>query len=141
MDVAVGGGDEADVHMQFIVAANAGVGAVLQETEQFGLERAAHVADFVQEDGAVVGFLDAAEFLFDGAGEGALFMAEKFAFQEVFRNGGAVDADVIVLAPLAQTVQGAGDEFLARAAFAQDQNGGVGRAEFCDQLAQLLHPG
>ena len=105
MDIAVGRGNETDVHMQFIVAADAGVSAVLQKTEQFGLERAAHVADFVQEDGAVVGFLDAAEFLFDGAGEGAFFMAEKFAFQEVFRNGGAVDADVIVLAPLAQSVQ------------------------------------
>ena len=116
-DVAVGGGDEADVHVQFIVAADAGEGAVFQKAEQLGLERAAHVADFIQEDGAAVGFFDAAEFLFDGAGEGALFMAEKLAFEQVLGNGGAVDADVIVLAALAQAVQGAGDRVPCRCRF------------------------
>jgi hypothetical protein len=133
-DVAVGGGDEADIHVQFIIAADAGEGAVFQEAEQFGLERAAHVADFVEENGAVVGFLDAAEFLADGAGEGAFFVAEQFAFEEVFRDGGAVDADVIVLAAQAQAVQGAGDQFLARAAFAEDEDGGVGGGDALDKL-------
>ena len=136
-DVAVGGGDEADVHLKFLVAADAGEGAVFEEAEEFGLEGAAHVADFIQEDGAAVGFLDAAEFLADGAGEGAFFVAEEFAFQEVFGDGGAIDADVILLAAAAQAVEGAGDEFLAGAAFAQDEDGGVGGGDGLDELAQF----
>ena len=93
-DVAVGGGDEAHVDPQFLRAAHAGEAAVLEEAQQLGLERPAHVADFVQEDGAAVGFLDAAGFLLQGAGEGAFFVAEQLAFQQRFGDGGAVDADV-----------------------------------------------
>ena len=140
-DVAVGGGDEADVHFEFLVAADAGEGAVFQEAEEFGLEGAAHVADFIQEDGAAVGLLDAAEFLADGAGEGAFFMAEEFAFEEVFGDGGAIDADVIFLAAPAQAVEGAGDQLLAGAAFAQDEDGGVGGGDALDELAQFDHFG
>jgi hypothetical protein len=83
-DVPVGGGDEADIDAQFIVAAHARESAVLQKAEQLGLQRPAHVADFVQKNGAAMGFLDAAQFLFDSAGEGAFFVAEEFAFQQVF---------------------------------------------------------
>ena len=121
------------------VAADAGERAVLQKPQQFGLERLAHVADFVQKNRAAIGFLDAAGFLFHRAGESALFVAEQFAFQEGFRNGGAIDADVIVRAPLAQAVQRAGDEFLARAAFAQDQDPRVGGGDGLDQLPQIVH--
>ena len=127
--------------MNLLVAADAGEGAVFEEAEQFGLEGAAHVADFVQEDGAAVGFFDAAEFLADGAGEGAFFVAEEFAFQEVLGDGGAIDADVIVLAAAAQAVERAGDQFLAGAAFAQDQDGGVGGGDVSDELAQFVHLG
>ena len=58
-DVAVGGGDQADLDAQLLVAAHAGEAAVLEEAEQLGLEGTAHVANFIQEDGAAVGLLDA----------------------------------------------------------------------------------
>ena len=62
-DVAVGGGDQADIDPQFLRAADAREGAVLQKPQQLGLQRPAHVRDFVQEDRAAVGFLDAAGLL------------------------------------------------------------------------------
>ena len=136
-DVAVGGSDEADVHLEFIVAADAGEGAVFKEAEEFGLEGPAHVANFIEENGTAVGFFDAAELLADGAGKRALFMAEELAFEEVFGDGGAVDADVISLAADTEAVEGAGDQFLAGAAFAEDQDGGVGGGDVLDEIAQL----
>ncbi len=36
-------------------------------------------------------------------------------------------------------VKGAGDQFLAGAAFAGDEDGGLGAGDFADQLAQILH--
>ena len=78
-------------------------------------------------------------FLFDRAGERAFFVAEQFAFEQRFGNRGAVDADVIRVAPLAQTVQRAGDEFLAGAAFAENQNARVGWRDGLDQFAQFAH--
>ncbi len=125
-EVAVGRGDETDVDAQFLRAADAGERAVFEKAQQLGLERLAHVGDFVEENRAAVGFLDAAGLLFERAGERALFVAEQFAFEQRFRNRGAVDANVIRLAPPAQMVQRAGDEFLARAAFAENQNARVG---------------
>src|SRR6266850_1807286 len=80
-NIAVGGGDQAHVHAQFLIAANACKTAVFQEAEQFGLERPAHVADFIEEDGAAVGFFDASELLLEGAGECAPLVTEKFTFQ------------------------------------------------------------
>ena len=95
-DVAVGGGDEADVDAQFLRAADARERAVLQKPQQLGLKRLAHVGDFVEKNRAAVGLLDAAGFLFDRAGERAFFVAEQFAFQQRLGNGRAVDADVIL---------------------------------------------
>ena len=79
-------------------------------------------------------------FLFDRAGERAFFVAEQFAFEQRFGNRGAVDADVIRLAPPAQMVQRAGDEFLAGAALAENQNARVGLRDGLDQFPQFPHP-
>ena len=66
-------------------------------------------------------------------------MAEQFAFQKRFGNRGAIDADVMRRASLAQTVERAGDEFLARAAFAENQNARVGGRDGLNQFFQLPH--
>ena len=77
--------------------------------------------------------------LVSGAGERALFVAEKLAFDEVFRNGGAIDFDERGVGARALAVKGAGHQFLAGAAFARDQHGGLGAGDLADQLAQILH--
>jgi hypothetical protein len=63
-DVAVGGGDEPDVDAQFLRAADARERAVLQKAQQLGLQRLAHVGDFIEKNRAAVGFLDAAGLCF-----------------------------------------------------------------------------
>src|ERR1700683_3050025 len=92
-DVAIGGGDEADINAQFVIASHSRERAVFQEPQQLCLQWTAHVSDFVQEYRAAVGLFDSTEFLPDSAGEGASFMSEKLAFEEVFGDRGAVNAD------------------------------------------------
>ena len=63
-DVAVGRGDEPDIDPQFLRAADAGERAVFEKAQQLGLQRLAHVGDFIEKNRAAIGFLDAPQFLF-----------------------------------------------------------------------------
>ncbi len=91
--VAVGGGNDADVDLDRLGAANAVDLAFLNGAQELGLQARIHLADFVQQQGAAIGFLELADAPGDGAGEGTLLVTEQFRFQQVFRNGGAVDRD------------------------------------------------
>ena len=122
-----------------MVAADALEFAVLQDAQNFGLRGQRHVADFIEENGAVVALLEFADAAFDGAGEGAFFVAEQFAFEQVFGDGGAVDGEERGLGAMAVMIDGAGDEFLAGAAFAGDERGGVRLRDLADELEDLLH--
>ena len=74
--VAVGGADNADVHLDRLGAADAVDLAFLDGAQQLGLQAHIHFADFVQQQGAAIGFFELADAPRDGAGEGALLMAE-----------------------------------------------------------------
>jgi hypothetical protein len=86
----------------------------------FGLHQDRHVADLVQEQGAVVGLLELAEVAGSGAGEAAFFVAEQFAFDQLGGHGGAVQGDERPAFARAALMQGARDQLLAGAGFAQD---------------------
>ena len=74
-----------------------------------------------------MGFAQAADGAFlAGAGEGAGGVAEEFGLDEVFRQGGAVDGDEGAGPALAGLVHRLGEEFLADAGFAaQEQRDGL----------------
>ena len=74
-----------------------------------------------------------------GAGEAAFAVAEQLAFDEVFGDGGAVHLDEGLGGALADGVDGVGDQFLAGAAFAEDQHAAVGAGHQGELLAQRLH--
>src|SRR5439155_2325603 len=73
------------------------------------------------------------------AGKGTSLVAEKLAFQQVFRNGRTIDCQKGSLTAAAMMVNGAGHQFLARAALSRDQRGGVAGRELTDQLENALH--
>lgn len=73
------------------------------------------LADLVEEDGAAIGELEAADPVTQRAGEGALHMAEELALEQVARHRGAVDPDQRAGVALARLVDGARDQLLARA--------------------------
>ena len=120
------------------IGADAGKRSVLQHAQQFHLDGKRHVADFVEEKRAAVRLFEASGAAGDGTGERAFFVAEEFAFQQIFRNGTAVDGDHFLLPPRAVFVHRLGDEFLAGAAFAGDQNRRVRAGDAADEFENFL---
>ena len=83
-EVSVGGADDADGGFSCFVGAEAFEFAFLEDAEDFDLDGGGEVADFVEEERAVVGLFDVSVACSSGAGEGAFFVAEEFAFDEGF---------------------------------------------------------
>ena len=81
--VDAGGGDEANVDGNRQHAADALDNAGFERAEKLHLHGRRHVADFIEEQRAGVGGFEAAGAGLDGAGEGAGFVAEHFAFEQV----------------------------------------------------------
>lgn len=94
-----------------------------KDTEKLGLEIGAHLADLVEHQRALIGRLELADLAFRRPGERPLLMPEQLAGEEVFREGGAIQADEDVLLARAGVVDSPGDELLADAALAADQQG------------------
>ncbi len=84
---------------------------------------------------------EAAFALGNGVGERAFLMSEEFALDEGLGDGGAVELDEGRAGARALAVERPGHKFLAGAAFALDQHGGVGAGDFADERAKLLHAG
>ena len=135
----IGGGDDADIDFDGLIAADAFESAGLENAEDLGLGGGGHVADFVQEKGATIALLKFADALHGGAGEGAAFVTEEFAFEELFGDGGAIDSEERLGAAIRVVINGAGDKFFAGAAFAGDESGGIGGGQLTDNFEHLLH--
>ena len=78
---------------------------------------------------------------FRRARERALFVAEKLAFDQRFRQRGAVDGDKRPLPPRAERMYRARHHFLSGAALAGDQHASFARSGLLQQGENLLHPG
>ena len=135
-EVFMGGGDDAHVGVEGFIGSDSGKRAILEDAQQFDLDREGHIADFVEEKSAAVGLFEASGAACDGAGEGAFFVAKELAFEEVFGDGTAIEGDHLVLAARAVLMDRLGDEFLAGAAFARDKHR---RVSACDPPNQFEH--
>lgn len=124
-EVGVGGADDADVDGDGFVAADALEVAVFDDAEDFFLYGEGDVAEFVEEEGAVVGLFEEAGASFVCAGEGAGFVAEEFGFDEAGAEGGAVELDEGFLPAWGEVVEVLCGEFFAGAAFADEEEGSV----------------
>ena len=81
VEIFVGGGEDADVDFDCVGAAEAHEFALLDDAKQFGLRFRADGADFVEEDGALIGDFEETFFGGDGAGECAFDVAEELRFE------------------------------------------------------------
>ena len=93
LEHAVGRGDDADVDLLGLAVADAEDDALLQRAQELHLEVQRQLADLVEEERAAVGDLELARARRDGAGEGALHVAEELTLDEVLGDGAAVDDD------------------------------------------------
>src|SRR6202022_2605613 len=130
---------DADIHPDLALAAEAREHTVLENAEELRLQAAAHLRDLVEEQGAAIRVLEAADPPLDGAREGALLMAEDLALKERLGNRRAVDGDERPLGARREVVQGVGDHLLAGAGLPRDEDGGwCGRRDL-DQMLNFLH--
>ena len=66
-------------------------------------------------------------------------MAEELAFEHLARHGGAVEGDEGLVGAVGVVVDRAGQDFLAGAAFAGDEDADVGRGDALGERHQLAH--
>ena len=102
--VAVGRGDDADVHLDRLRVADALELTRLNHAQELRLQRRAHRPDFIEEQRAAVRLLDPALAVGDGARERAAHVPEQLAFEQGLGNRAAVDRDEALSAPQAGVV-------------------------------------
>ena len=151
---AIGGGDQAEVDVDGAIAAEALKAALFEHAQQFRLRHQRHVAHFIEEQRPAIGEFEAPGLPIVGAGEGALFVAEEFRFEQGVWQRRAIDGLEVFRSPARELVDHAGDHFLARPGWSQDQDRDVrlGRRPdpledgqhllvAADHLAEALHRG
>ena len=122
VQVAIGGRDDAHIDLHRPLGADRIDFAFLQRAQQLDLHVEPQLADLVEEQRAAIGFLEFAQMLVGGAGEGALLVAEQDAFDQVLGDGAAIDGDEGLAGALRAALDGARDQLLADAEFAFDQD-------------------
>ena len=136
--IAIGRRDDAHINRHVVLAAEAGDHAVFQRTQQVDLQLRGHLGDFVEEQGAALGAFEVPGVRLRCAREGAAFMTEQLAAEQVRRDRTAVDRDELAFAPAA-VVDRARDQFLAGAALAMQEHGHVVPRDPLDVLEQRDH--
>ncbi|MCY1516120.1 hypothetical protein D9M68_507340 [compost metagenome] len=141
LEILVGGGDDAHIGLHRVVAAHAVEVAVAEHAQEARLQVEGHVADFVEEQRAALGLLEAAAAHGLRAGEGAALVAEEFALEQVLGNGGGVDRHEGAVGARRVLVQRARHQLLARARFAGDEHRDVALRQPADGTEHVLHRG
>src|SRR5262249_49146602 len=122
--VDVARADDPDVDRLSMGAAEAPHRALLEHLEQLGLQRLGQETDLVEEDRAAMRGLEEPGLGASRVGVRAALVAEQLGFQEGLRNRGAVDVDERPRGSGAGSVQQTGQEPLAGAGVALDQDRG-----------------
>src|SRR5258706_9234915 len=137
--IAVRGSDNARIHRNSFGPAYALESLLLEHAQEFHLGVGWQIADFVEKEGALVGLLETADAPLVRARERAAFVTEQFAFQQVLRDGRAIDCDKRGFGARAMLVDGAGDKFFARPRFAPDEDGDGPGGDAANFLVDVLH--
>ena len=137
LEVDVGGGDQPELHLDRLAAADPLDLALLDGAQQLGLEVELQVADLVEEQRAAVGQLELADLLAHRAGERALLVAEQRALDQLAGDGGDVHRDERPVGRLGVAVDHPRHQLLAGAALAADQHGGRQRGHLVHLLEHL----
>ena len=122
LEVAVGGGEQADIDLAGATTAQLLHLAALQYPQQLGLHRQGQLADLVEEQGGAVGKLELAGALLAGAGKGAAHVAEELALGQGFDEVGAVHRQQGLLVARRGGMDGKRRQLLANARLAGDQH-------------------
>ena len=139
LEILVGRGNQPDVGLQRLVAAEALELPLLQDAQQLDLRRQLHVANLVEEQRPSLGQFEPPLLAGVGAGERPLLVAEQLGFDQRIRQRAAADLHERLLGPRRVVVDRAGDQLLAGAGLAAQQHGRVGPRDLRDLLVDALH--
>src|SRR5881396_1971736 len=123
LEIAVGGRDQAQGHLQLLRAAQPPKPPTLEHVEQLRLQFGSELRDLVEKQCAAVRHLDEAALRFTGVGEGSPLVAEQLGLEQAWGKRRAVDLHEPSYRMRARVVNGAGDQVFARAAVAEQQHG------------------
>ena len=137
--ILVGGRDHPHVDPDQLAPADPEELAFGQHPQQPGLQRQRHVSDLVQEQGAAVGLLEAADVALAGPGKGAGFVPEQLAFQQLGRHRGGVHGHERPACARRFTVQRARHQLLAGTGFAGNEHVERRLRQPADGAEQLAH--
>jgi len=135
----VGGRHQANVRLDGAGRTHALELARLDQAQQLGLLGEGHVADLVEEDRAAAGQFETAGAVRLCVGEGAFDVAEEFAFEEALGQAAHVDVDEGAAGARGLLVELAGDDTLARAVLAKDEDAGLRRRHLAQHLQHGRH--
>jgi hypothetical protein len=125
-EVGRGGGDEAGGDDVLAGPADPPEAAFLENAQELALRPGREDVDAVEVEGTAGGAFEEAGLARDGAGEGAAFVPEELAVEEVVGEGGEVDADERLVGPPGAGVQDAREPVLSAAGGTDEEDGGVG---------------
>src|ERR1700737_4898000 len=137
--VAVGGRQHPHVERYVAGAADPSQLVLFDDSQKLGLQLGLHLGDFVEQQRAPVGELEASGAPLVGSGEGAALVAKQFAFEQALGQRRAVDCYVGAVAPRRGVVDSARDDFLAGATVALDNYRGRTRRGLLDQRHHPAH--
>src|SRR4030095_4856477 len=96
--------------------------ALLKHAQELGLQFPLEGTDLIEEQRPALSELEPPELFLKRAGEGAALMTEQLRLDQGLRDGGRVDGHERPLPPGPLAVDGTGDQLLARAALARDED-------------------
>src|SRR6516164_2985210 len=137
--LAVAGGDQANVNLNHLVATQATHFLLLDGAQQLHLQRGAHFRNFVEEYCAAARFFQDPPLVFDSSCESAADVAEELGLQQCLSQGTTVQGEEAVVGSGTVVVDGLGHQLLARATLAVDQHRGAGVCNHGDGLINLHH--
>ena len=115
--------------------------AGFKHAQQLGLLAHGDVGDFVEEERAAFGQLEAADALGAGVGECAFDVAEELGLEGALGQRAGVDGDHGARGARRESVEGLRDDFFAGAVLAGDEHAGVGGSDAGDGGEDRLHGG
>src|SRR5262245_27318382 len=116
LEVAIRARDDPGVHRGRLGTTDRQDALVLDDPQQLDLKLQGHLADLVQEEGAVAGRHEETRIRLHGGGEGAAEVTEELALEQGLGDRAAVDGHEVAVLTRARRVHGAGHQLLADSA-------------------------
>src|SRR5262245_10660159 len=139
LQISIRGRYHPDVHVHQRGATDSANLTLLKHPQELDLERCRELRDLVEEQGPAMRGLHETSLGPYRSGERALLVSEELGLEEVLGQRGTVHRDERLACAPAVGVDGPGDELLAGAGLAEDEDVGLGAGRLLHQLEDLSH--